>query len=191
MKINHGIATLFLVLFSAILLATSASAVGMNKFNITTTDFDTTNTQPTIEFTFNHSTNATADCSLYFDDSVVANNASVANNTAATLTPTAPVGFQEYEIYITCTDATAPTPITNQTVTILGNIHNMNCSGSERTIAGILIGFFMIGIIAFLGFYFMNGGGFDVKVIIGGVVILLLMVVMIAIMNPIIHGLCG
>ena len=73
--------------------------------NILNSSFNTTSTTPSISFNFSDAWSGDASCSLYFNGSSKANNASVINDTLTVLVSSALTSLGRYEVYVNCTDA--------------------------------------------------------------------------------------
>lgn len=184
---NKKIFLPIIAIMSLFLMTAITSGLGFSQLITYNSTGDTTDQTPSIAFVANHTSNASFSCAVYADGVLKSTNASTLNNTITYLYPG--LAYESYGIVVTCTE-TGASPLSNSTTLYNLSVHEIDCRGTDRVLASILIAVFMIGIIAFIGFSFANGN-VDVKVIIGAVVALIIMVIVLAILNPVINGLCG
>lgn len=185
MKIDKKILVMSLIVLIALMGLSSVYADPWVR--IMNSSFRSTDTTPTIWFNYTDATNATADCDLHMDGVVRASNTSTNNNTASALTPTTALDFGVYTTFINCT--TTPGSESNVTGNITVGVSQINCTSTDRTIAGFLMTFFLLGIMVMLAFFGIKAN--NAKMIVGAVVALIIWVIAIGIINPVIVGLCG
>jgi len=90
---------------------------GAPTVSLLNSSFNTTDNTTSIAFNYTDSVSSTADCSLYFNDASVANNASVINKTNTVLTSTAQ-SDGSYSVYVNCTDGTSHIGKSSTTISV-------------------------------------------------------------------------
>lgn len=178
--------TIILILATTIILMGVISVNADPTVTLTNSSSTTTDTTPNIVFTYVHSTNATANCTLYMDSVNRDNNATTINNTATTLTPTTALNYERYNTYVNCTTIDGNSNVSN---TITVGIAQIPCTGVEKTLTTFLITLFMLGLVITLAFFGFKSG--DWKMIVGAGIGLIMWAIAIGIINPVIVSLCG